>query len=890
MTDTLLATKIHIPPLRSNLVRRSHLVQRLNNGITQNQRLILISAPAGYGKSTLLREWVAKLDAPVAWLSLERAENNPVRFWSYFAAALSSLPQIHAAGIGEAFLQSLQSPQPKPMDVLLTDLVNDLSKLEVGVVLVLDDLHSISEGKIHQDLVFLIDHLNQSSRSLHLVVASRMDPPWPLARWRGRNELIEVRTKDLRFSPEETTVFFSNVMGLKLTTHDIALIDQRTEGWIAGLQLAALSMQNREDPASFLDGFSGTHRFILDYLLEEVLSQQLPEVQNFLLQTSLLDYLTAPLCDAITDRKDSQDMLLLLEKSNMFLVPMDEERRWYHYHHLFADLLIMRLKQSQPAQISELHRRASVWYAENNMLSEAIIQALDAGDFQRVNEFVSGNTMAIVDHIELRELLRHFEQLPDQQIAQNPWLGVAYSWIKAYADPAADMDRIFQQVEQAAIGVEKSLERQRIISHLNAIRAYVAWVKGDAKSALGYVNYSMENLPEDDQITRAQLLNIKGLALQYTQNFDAATQAFEAAIVAGQRTGGSHEIFTALINLAYINYLLGRLHQAFSLCQAALNFTDKSEQVFKRNPILSQAYATMSQVQVEWNDVQAALFSAQESVALAEQWKQADTLHYALTCLSKALYASGDLEEALTTTQRAMRLATSVSPWFFRLSALDEIWLNLMNGNIIEAERRLDEIKPFVTERDKIYKFLTIQASLFCAQGKYNNVLALLENPISEHKLLGLNRYLINLLSLQAIALQGLGREDEALAVIDDCLTLAEPEGYVRVFLEQGTTMLRLLQVASHRGIHTKYINMMLPAFKISDSLQRPSIHKSMLKDKSPALIEPLSERELQVLRLLNSSLTSTEIGQELFISKNVDFNYNIKSWGLNESIVLTKE
>ncbi len=869
MSDTFLATKTSIPPLRRNLVTRPHLVQRLNQGITQNSRLILISAPAGYGKSTQLSEWVSQLEAPVAWLSLEKGENNPVRFWSYFATALSTLPQIRQASIGGAFFQSIQSPRPKPMDELLTDFVNDLCELDVGPILVLDDLHSIRDGKIHQDLVFLIDHLKHDSRGLHLVVASRMDPPWPLARWRVRDELIEVRTKDLRFSPEETITFFNKVMGLKLTPRDTALLEQRTEGWIAGLQMAALSMQSREDQASFLDGFSGTHRFILEYLLEEVLSQQTAEVQDFLLQTSLLQYLTAPLCDAITGRDDSEDMLLQLEKSNMFLVPLDEERRWYRYHHLFADLLRKRLKQSQSERITGLHQRASNWYAENNMLSEAIIQALEAGHLQRVNEFVSGNAMAIVDHFELLDVLRYFEELPGNQISQNPWLGIAYAWTKAYADPSPGIDWIIVQAEAGLYSIDNTLERQRIISHLNAIRAYVAWVKGDPDGALEYAQNASENLPSTDWMTRAHLLNIMGLAQQYTEDLPSAIRSFESAIVAGERTGTTREILPAMTNLAYLYYLQGKLHQAFLLCQQARNLKDKPDQDFNGSPVLAHAYGTMSLVQLQWNEMKAAIISAEKSVALAEQWKQADGLHFALTCLSKIYCAIGDLEKAFATNQRAMQLSASVSPWYLRLSAYNEISLNLHKGDLAAAYQRLQQIEPQTNDRDKKYTFMITKATLLLAQGRYGEVLTELENLVYEHEQKGVNWYLLNLLPLQALALHALGREEEALKVISHCLSLAEPEGYVWIFVERGTPMLRLLQRVASREIQVKYISRLLPAFNTADSLQRPSITKKRLNKQIPALIEPLSQRELQVLRLLNSSLTSTEIGQELYVSQN---------------------
>jgi len=404
---------------------------------------------------------------------------------------------------------------------------------------------------------------------------------------------------------------------------------------------------------------------------------------------------------------------------------------------------------------------------------------------------------------------------------------------------------------------------------LVAIRAYVAWVKGDPETALEFARHAMENLPENDQVTRAHLLNIEGLALQYTGNLPSAIQAFQAAVAIGQSTGRSHETFSAIIYLAYINYLQGRLHQAFSLCQQALNLEHKSDQVYKRNPILAHAYGTLSLVQLEWNDLEAALISAQESVALAEQWKQADAWHFALTCLSKALCAAGNIEKAFAINQRAMQLAVYVSSWFFRLSVYNEVWLDLAKGDIAAADLRLKEIEPLVSERDKKYTFLICKVSLLDAQRQFRDVLTALEKVDYIHEQKDLNWYMMHLLPFQALAWQALGRQDEALAAIGHCLAFAEPEGYVRIFVERGTPMRKLLLMAASQGVHTEYINRLLSAFQISETSKRSAIPKIRSKTQSLALLEPLSESELNVLRLLDSSMSSIEISRELYVSVN---------------------
>jgi LuxR family maltose regulon positive regulatory protein len=869
VSDTLLATKIRIPPLHANLVKRPHLIERLNEGILQNHCLTLISAPAGYGKSTLLCEWVSQLNTPVAWLSLEKGENNPARFWSYFITALSTIPHLHQSGIADLIPQSFQSRQPPSMEILLENLLNDLSQLKVRAALVLDDLHVIAEGQIHKDLVFLIDHLPLSASGLHLVVASRMDPPWPLARYRVRDELTEVRTKDLRFSPIEAATFLNSVMGMKLSFQDIAHLDQRTEGWIAGLQMAALSLQGRGDVVNFLASFSGSHRFVLDYLTEEVLNQQKPEVLNFLLYTSILEHLTAPLCDAVNESTNSQELLVQLEKSNIFLVPMDDERQWYHYHHLFADLLRRRLTQTQPEFINKLHLRASSWYAQNNFLAEAISHALDAGDLAQVNKCIAGNAPSMVEHAKLMDVLRYFEKIPEEQIYSRPWLCVAFAWVKAHADPSGGMDQIIQQSEQCVNAVEDALERQRLSSNLAAIRAYLAWIGGSGEKALLIVREALETLPEDEWVIRCHLLNTQGSVLQYIGRLDESIQSYEAAIVAGQRTGRPQDTFFANSNLANVILIQGHLHDSFSILQHVLSIAGASRQAAIYSPVLAHIYATMSVVQLEWNEVKSAVSSARQGVALADEWKQVHALHYALLCLARALCAAGDFEGAFETNHRSICLAENVSSGFFRLSACDEIWFNLVSGNTSRAIEKYKELDPLVEQMDNKGRFLVTKASLLYALGQFTEVISALGEPICEYEQRGEYWFLLNLLPLQALALYGLGREEEALGVINHCLTLAEPEGYVRIFVERGTPMLRLLQATSHHGIHTEHINKLLPAFKIDDTSQRQAVPKIKYKGKGHALLEPLSERELQVLCLLDSSLTSAQIGRELYLSVN---------------------
>jgi LuxR family transcriptional regulator, maltose regulon positive regulatory protein len=783
--------------------------------------------------------------------------------------ALYENPQVRLTGIGESISQVLDSSQPIT-EVELIKLVNSFSGLEERVIMVLDDVHNITETQILQDLVFLIDHLKRSIGGLHLVVAGRMDPPWPLARWRARGELSEFHSADLRFDFDETARFFHQYLQTKLSSQDIATLQERTEGWIAGLQMAAVSMQGRltaqgpQGVSLFIESFSGSNRFILDYLMDEVILQQPVEIHDFLFATSILEQFTAPLCNELTERQDSQTILEQLERDNLFLIPLDDERQWYRYHYLFAELLRKWLKQRQPARIAGLHERASMWYAENNMLSQAILHALDAGNAALVNRYTSANVLGVVEHTELLDMLRHFEELPDQQIVENPWLGVPYALVKAFVNPSGDVERILQKSEQGLVYLENTAFKQRLISSLDGIRAYVAWLKGEADLALRFVHRAMDNLPKNDRMTHAQLLNLEGLAYQLQLKLPEAIQSFEAALLAGQSMAG---LFPAMVNcnLVSAQFLQGRLRLAYSSCQSILSLANESDQGSKGLPFYNHIYATMSLVQLEWNNLESAIRFARDGIAMSEQWHQADSWQYTLSCLSRVLCAAGNLDEAFAINQRAMQQAVHVSPYYFRLSACDEIWLNLAKGDIPKAVQRCAEIEPLMTDCEKRGMFLLVKSSLLYAQGCHAEILSVLEEPLRDLEQGGAYWYLINLMPFQALALQALGREEDALRVLSHCLTLAEPEGYVRVFVERGAQMASLLKIALKRGIETQTITGLLSAFNLPTvTLESGTAAFQYSGDK---LIEPLSERELEVLRFLNTKLSTPEIAREMILA-----------------------
>jgi LuxR family maltose regulon positive regulatory protein len=461
-------------------------------------------------------------------------------------------------------------------------------------------------------------------------------------------------------------------------------------------------------------------------------------------------------------------------------------------------------------------------------------------------------------------MLRHFEELSDQQVVENPWLGVPYALVKAFVNPSGDVERILQTSERGLVNLENSYLKQRLISLLDGIRAYLAWLKGEADQALRFVHRAMDNLPENNQMILAQLLNVEGLAYQLQLKLSESIKSFEEAFHIGQSMAG---LFPAMVNcnLVSVRFLLGRLRKTFSDCQSILSLANESDQGSKDLPFYNHLYATMSLVQLEWNNLESAILFARDSVELSEQWHQADSWQYTLSCLTRALCAAGNLEEAFAINQRAMQQAVHVSPYYYRSSACDEIWLNLAKGDISKAAQRCAEIEPLMNDCEKRGMFLLVKASLLYAQGYYAEILSVIEEPMRDLEQRGANWYLINLMPIQALALKALGREEDALNILSRCLTLAEPEGYVRAFVERGTPMARLLQTALRQGIQPKYITKLLLAF---------NLHGESVESRTPAsrfssarLIDPLSERELEVLRFLNTNLSTPEIAREMILA-----------------------
>src|SRR6266581_2873213 len=611
MPTPILATKLYLPRLRPNVVSRPRLLERLNEGLHRN--LTLISAPAGFGKTTLVSEWVEGIERPTAWLSLDEGENDPARFLAYLVAALQTI----TANIGEGVLGMLQSSQPPPTEAILTALLNEITTLPDHFVLVLDDYHVLDAKPVDIALTYLVEHLPPQ---MHLVIATREDPQLPLARLRARSHLTELRAADLRFTASEAAAFLNQAMGLNLSAADIARLSDRTEGWIAGLQFAALSLQGHQDVPGFIRAFAGDHRYIVDYLVEEVLQRQPAPVRSFLLQTAILDRLHGPLCDAVTGQEEGNARLEALERGNFFVVPLDDRRHWYRYHHLFGEVLSAHLMAEQPDQVSTLHQRASAWYEQNGSVADAIRHALEAFDFERAADLVELAVPALRRSRQAATVLGWLKALPDELIHFRPVLSAGYAGAllvsgelegvearlrgaERWLDTTADRTE-FALAPSAEMIVVDEAEFRRLPGSIAVYRAGQAQALGDVANTMKYARRALDLVPEDDHLGRGSAAGFLGLAYWTSGDLEAAHRSYAECMALVQRGGYFSDALGCTIALADIRIAQGRLHEAMSTYEQALQ-----EALGQGEPVLrgtADMYVGLSELHCEQNDLHTA--------------------------------------------------------------------------------------------------------------------------------------------------------------------------------------------------------------------------------------------------------------------------------------------
>jgi LuxR family transcriptional regulator, maltose regulon positive regulatory protein len=867
---TILTTRLYIPPPRLKAVLRPGLIERLNAGL--NSRLTLISAPAGFGKTTLISQWVAACGRPVAWLSLDESDNDPLCFLTYLVAALQTI----APKIGNSVTVALQSPQPPPLESILTILLNEIASIPDHLVLVLDDYHILDAKQIDDALTFFIEHLPPR---MHLVIATREDPPLPLSRLRVRGHLTELRAADLRFTTAEAAEFLTRVMGLNLSTQDIDALESRTEGWIAGLQLAALSMQGYQDTSGFIKSFTGSHHFVLDYLVEEVLKNQPENIRSFLLQTSILNRFNVSLCNAVSEREDGKEMLELLDRGNLFLIPLDDKHQWFRYHHLFGDVLQTHLMEAYTDRIAGLHRRASDWYERNNLRSDAVRHALAAEDFDRAAVLIELAWSAMDISYQSSQWLVWVKMLPDALVRSRPLLSLGYAWalldggeLEASESRLHDAERWLSIPPDQTVIVDRELFRSFPASIATA-RAYHAMALGNILNTVKYAKQALELLPDDDRIRYIQATSLLGIA-QYTSGDLAAAELSLSGFQTNLRKAGEILILIGItFLLGDIRVALGHLHDAESSFQQVIHLAIEQGDP---PPIgTSDLYRGLSEIYIEKGDLEASAQYLLTGQKLGEQFALPNWLYRLNVSLARLKEARGDLDGAFALLDQAEHVyIRSPLPAIRPVASFKaRIWLR--QGKLGEAVRwareqglSVDDDIHFTRE----FEYITL-ARVLLAAGKndrksayFAEAIRLLERLLQAAETSSRLGSAIQILLLRALAFQAQDDLPNASSSLKRALALAEPEGYIRVFVDEGEAM-RLLIEKQSRDRHdplSAFLDRLLAAFT-----QPVTALKSELIDQKQKLIEPLSERELEVLNLLRSELTGPEIARQLIVSLN---------------------
>lgn len=882
VTSSLLTTKLYFPVVRRDLVQRPRLLARLSEGLTRP--LTLISAPAGSGKTTLISEWhdtEAGRSFPLVWLALDDDDNDPARFLTYLIAALATLQP----GFGDPILTLLKSPQPAPPKSILTSFINEINLFSAPFALVLDDYHVINTQAIHEALGFLLDHLPPA---MHVVITTRADPPLPLARLRARHQLVEIRGDDLRFTSTETAAFLNQVMGLNLSPADIAGLETRTEGWAAGLQMAALSMQGRSDVSHFINSFTGSHRYILDYLMDEVLQRQSEDIQEFLLKTSILNHLAGPLCDAVAGRGDSQATLERLEQANLFLIPLDNERRWYRYHHLFAEALRHRLQNLHPEQVSMLHHRASVWHEQQGLMAEAIHHALSMPDFERAAHLVEQAGQELLMRSETITLLKWLNALPGAIVQTRPHLCLFHAWTLILNNQVTEAE----QPLQAASELEAD---PAVLGQVAAIRTLLALFRGDMRRANELTHQAQALLPAGDPFLRG--ITALNLGLSYFMNGDveAAWQAFAEVADISQKSGNVMVTVTLYCQMAEAQIGQGRLHQALASYQQALALATTPEG--HELPGAGQAHIGLAAIMYEWNNLEAAAQHLAAGFRLNRQLGEMGAFdgYIIQTSLKQA---QGDAAGALAAIEQAGQIVQKFSQWAYQYLAAHRARLWLRQANLNAAARwAADTLNLSAGAPDDLgdayifheFEQLTL-ARILIAQASTGlpatpstpgdsaqRAIHLLEALYPEAVKLGRDRSVIEILLLQALAHHAKGDTSQAVNLLHQALTLAEPEGFVRLFVDEGAPMAELLKrlnASGEGGKMKEYIHKLRAAFSTSPLTLRmleantaDELKIQNLKSQITNLVEPLSEREFEILQLIAAGQSNEEIAQTLVIA-----------------------
>jgi LuxR family maltose regulon positive regulatory protein len=864
--DQILSTKLYIPRAHPNRVARPRLIGHLNEAM--QRPVTLVCAPAGYGKTTLLSEWIPQYEHCVTWLSLDEGDNDPVRFWRHFLAALQTLDPDLCKNAQLA----LEGSQAPPIESVLTLTINELARLDYRFSHVFDDYHLVDNLAIDNGLAFLIEHLPPN---VNLVIASRSDPALPLARWRTRRQMTEIRSADLRFTREESTSFFNQVMELDLSEGDVAVLDGRAEGWISGLQLAALSIKEHADRSRFITAFAGSHRFIIDYLVDEVLSQQPDHVREFLLATSILNQMCGPLCDAITGRDNGQAILEGLELSNLFVVPLDDHRGWYRYHNLFGEVLQSHLHATNDGKTPELHVRAAGWFETNGLTVEAIQHALVAKDWERAVRLIMdvADTVAFTQG-QFRTVLTWLQTLPDKIMQSQPRLSLIRAWILLNVGSSDAVEENLLAAERA-LSTQEPAQRPPLQGEITALRAMLASYRREISRTIELCRQAREQLPERNVFLRAAVANALGLAYRFSGQAVEASQAFSEAITLSQAAGNYYIMMDSVANLARMQMLRGQLSASEQTSRQALQFADEQASA-SGHPLFDAGFPhiRLGEVLRERNDLDSAEELILKGIELGKLGGNLDIVMTGYGFLVGVKKAQGDLAGAWAAMKIFEEIVVSFDNKIMRFGAsARSVRLSLSQGDLASADDWARQYESF-TDKDPAFlgEFSRITlARIRLAQSRFAEALELLEQFRKDAEAAERMGSAIEILALEGLAFAAQGDQSRALSSLERALTIAEPEGYVRIFVDEGEPIRLLLRdyqstIKKHigNGIDSQSLRLLAYIEKLLAAFSQPA---SAEKSKTATMLEPLSERELDILRLIATGRTNQEIADILVIA-----------------------
>lgn len=871
MSEVLLHTKLFIPSPRPDLVYRSRLIKRLDQGLQPGCKLNLLSAPAGYGKTTLVSNWLSTLNYPIAWLSLDAEDNDLRRFWTYVIAALQSIqPEL-----GQTELTLLQTTQLAPIENLLTNLINQITELPDRFILVLDDYHLIDNTELHHSLNFLLDHFPSE---LHLVIITREDPALPLPQMRVKGQIQELRAKDLCFTGEESAQFFKHRMNIDLRAEEIAVLEQRTEGWIAGLQMAALSMQEVDDRTDFIEDFAGDDRYVVDYLIEEVIKRQPGHIQEFLMRTAILTRLTAPLCDALVGGHTSIDVLSYLEETNLFLIPLDNKRQWYRYHQLFGDLLLYRLRDKIGVEgINKLHQSAGGWYAENGLINEAIHHFLAAEAYPQAADMMESMVIKVIVQGQLNQVLTWLSQLPEDFIRKRPLLCVSHAWVLSVTGQGAiavesrlkDAERILPVTSQA-----QTREIQALI--LN-VRAYLARNQGNITLAIQHLRQSIDLLEADNLIMRCSVNLNLGFSYSILGQLKLAEQALSAAVSDGRAANAVYLTLLAMATRGIVFVAQGKLRKANHIYREAISY-GLAQNKGHPFPPAGYAYAGLGLVLCEQNDLDAAEQLLTQAIEFGELIGDWSMKRRGLLPLAWLKQIQGDHVAAQDLWQRALdvvhqagssRIESQVMVHQVRLWLIQAAMFpsdrSTLNAAVDWADN-YQQSQPDQRSFQEVFAQTTL-AWVELAMSQIDQALSRLEVLLETARENGWDDAQIKVLVLKALACSARGDLETALETLNTTFAEAAPEGYIRSFVDHGLAMQELLHQAAAREFAPDYVSLLLASFPEAKELQEVTIMGK--SDSQHALVEPLTDRELRILQLMATGLSHSEIADALFLSVN---------------------